>query len=312
MSAPTLSIVIPTYQREQVLLDTIAQLLDLQRSADEILIVDQTDEHAAETTAKLCAWRDAEDITWVKLEKPSIPAAMNKGLVMARSDIVLFLDDDIEVTSELVNSHLLEHQSGSAEAVVGRVVQSWEKPLGPEANAYPPGMEADPDAFLFNSGRRCPVKRVMAGNLSVNRSRALDIGGFDENFVRVAYRFEAEFADRMVCAGQRIVFQPEASIKHLKVLEGGTRTYGEHLTTIKPFHSVGRYYYLLIAGEIRGRWLKLLTGPIMAVKTRFHLFHPWWIPVTLIAETSGLLWALLLMLFGPSYEQSGTPAQGSS
>ena len=37
----------------------------------------------------------------------------------------------------------------------------------------------------------------MGGNFSVRRDIALRLGGFDEQFVRVAYNFEAEFAHRL-------------------------------------------------------------------------------------------------------------------
>jgi len=43
----------------------------------------------------------------------------------------------------------------------------------------------------------------MGGNFSVKRDLALRLGGFDENFVHVAYRFEAEFCDRAISAERR-------------------------------------------------------------------------------------------------------------
>jgi len=117
--------------------------------------------------------------------------------------------------------------------------------------------------------------------------------------VRVAYRFEAEFADRFLDNDYKIVFQPKASIRHLKVLQGGTRAYGEHLTTISPGHSVGSYYYMLVARDVSGRFRKFLSSPFSAFSTRFHLKHPWWIPVTFVAELGGMCWALWLRMQGP-------------
>jgi GT2 family glycosyltransferase len=133
----------------------------------------------------------------------------------------------------------------------------------------------------------------------VKRAVALGLGGFDENFVHVAYRFEAEFCDRALSAGERIVFEPGASIRHLRVASGGTRSYGEHLTTVKPSHAVGAYYYLLRARRVRHRFGAILWRMIRSVRTRHHLRHPWWIPGTLFAELWGLLWALRLYFGGP-------------
>ncbi|MDZ4812524.1 MAG: glycosyltransferase, partial [Pseudomonadota bacterium] len=44
-TGPRISVVIPSYRREQVLLDSIDSLLALERRADEILVVDQTENH---------------------------------------------------------------------------------------------------------------------------------------------------------------------------------------------------------------------------------------------------------------------------
>jgi GT2 family glycosyltransferase len=140
----------------------------------------------------------------------------------------------------------------------------------------------------------------MAGNFSVKRDLAVALGGFDENFVHVAYRFERDFADRVLAAGGRIMFEPSATIQHLKAPEGGTRTYGHHLTTFRPSHAVGEYYYLLGRRSWAGV-LALLARPVRAIATRHHLRRPWWIPGTLIAELLGVTWAIALRIRGPRY-----------
>jgi GT2 family glycosyltransferase len=139
----------------------------------------------------------------------------------------------------------------------------------------------------------------MGGNFSINRRLALDLGGFDENFVHVAYRFEAEFAERVLATGRRIFFEPDASIRHLKAERGGTRSYGHHLTTIRPSHSVGAYYFLLRSNKVSRRLLNLLRRPFRAIRTKHHATHPWWIPVTLASEGMGLVWAVFLYFRGP-------------
>ena len=46
---PFCSVVVPTYQREQVLCDTIAYLLDLSYPHYELIVVDQTPLHEPQT-----------------------------------------------------------------------------------------------------------------------------------------------------------------------------------------------------------------------------------------------------------------------
>lgn len=280
-----LSVVIPTYGREYVLVETVEHLLNLPFPAAEILVVDQTIQHLPETTQALSRWSDDGRIRWLRLKEPSVTGAMNVGLATATKRCVAFVDDDVVPEAELLLRHVSAHSTAGNVLVVGRVVQQWEKgvaecALGPESFAH-----------------RNVVKRTsfIGCNFSVNREFAVRLGGFDENFVRVAYRYEAEFAKRWLDAGGVIVHEPLASLTHLKSASGGTRTFGEHLTTARPDHSVGAYYYALRTGASREVILRL----VRSVMTRFHLRAPWRIPVTLVAELRGLWWAIRLRFAGP-------------
>lgn len=283
-----MSVVIPTYKREQVLVDTVNYLLGLENARPEIILVDQTPKHESGTEHALAPLEDEGDIRWIRLAHPSITHAMNVGLEQARGNIVLFLDDDIIPGPNLLLSHARAHARFNI--VAGQVLQPGEEPLSEEPSGA---------AFTFCSSRRQHVSELMGGNFSIKRRLALELGGFDENFVHVAYRFEAEFASRALAAGEKILFEPDASIRHLKASTGGTRSYGEHLTTIKPSHSVGEYYYLLRSKGLPSRMLKIVARPLRAIRTRHHLSHPWWILGTLLAETWGFLWAVALAARGP-------------
>jgi len=301
MDLPDISVAIPTYRRGGGLLDTLNQLLLLKHRACEILVIDQTISHQAETAAALEKLMARGDIVWHRLSAPSIPKAMNHALKVARTEIVLFLDDDIELTSELVLEHAKEYEDPDIVCIAGRVVQPWEKKLDESETAWRGGRSSDPDAFRFSFGKRCDVERFMGGNFSIRRQLALDLGGFDENFVKAAYRFEAEFANRILHAGFHLLFQPAASLNHLQVDSGGIRSFGRHLRSIWPAHCVGQYYYLLMVKQAHHRLRKIVLGPLYAVHTRHHLARPWWIPVTLLSELSGLTWALWLFMRGPKY-----------
>jgi GT2 family glycosyltransferase len=284
------SIVIPTYQRERVLVETIDYLLTLQPAPAEILIVDQTGEHEPATQRALAELEGEKRIRWIRLPRPSITHAMNVGLEAANTDIVLFLDDDIIPSADLISAHTRAHATRGRNVIAGQVLQPGEESMSEEQSTK---------GFTFRSNRGQFITELMGGNFSVKRKLALELGGFDENFVHVAYRFEAEFAARSLAAGEKIWFEPEASIRHLKADSGGTRYYGDHLKTIRPSHSVGAYYYLLRSRETPNRLLRILTRPIRAIRTKHHLSHPWWIPPTLVAETAGFFWAVGLALRGP-------------
>ena len=61
-----------------------------------------------------------------------------------------------------------------------------------------------------------------------------------------------------------------------------------------------------------GRAREFFARPLRAVMTRHHLRRPWWIPVTLVAELSGMAWALLLYARGPRHCDATRAAEGAS
>ena len=281
----TITIAIPTYNRGPILVETIERLLALTPRADAILIADQTKQHEPAVETRLRAWDQRGDIRWLRLETPSIPKAMNDALQAATTALVLFFDDDIIPNGDIVGVHVNAHVNHDVWAVAGQVLQPGEEPDPPTANRQPP----TDLAFRFNGTEPAYVNNVMAGNLSVKRERALQIGGFDENFIGAAYRFETDFAMRVTAAGGKILFEPRASLRHLQLSTGGLRSYGDHRTAPIPAHSAGDYYFAL--QHMPRFWRYAARRVVQNVATRYLAAHPWRIPGKLVGEWRGLLLA---------------------
>ena len=303
MPTMTLSIVIPTYCREKVLIETIGYLLELANTTKgflELIVVDQTLKHEYDTEQRLSEWKAQGLIKWLRPDQPHIARSMNRGLLEAQGDIVLFTDDDIIPDQNLLKGHLTAYQNNlDLWAVVGQVLQPGEKPedipftpSGDKLRLYL--------NFPFRRTEGTFVENVMAGNLSVRRDLAIKIGGFDESFTPpVASRFETEFAKRLVVSGGTIWFEPKASIYHLHVDSGGTRSKGSHLNSISPRYGVGDYYYALRCGSGWELLWYMLWRPFSEVRTKFHLKHPWWIPIKFIGEIRAMIQAFHLYHQGP-------------
>lgn len=296
MTYEPISIAIPTYRREQTLVDTLVALLALARPAQEILVLDQSETHDASTEQKLSELHRVGAIRWLRLPTPSIPQAMNRALVEAVAPIVLFLDDDIIPDAKLVEAHAEAHRRSPGTLVAGRVIQPWDEGKDYSLDAH----------FHFACLKPQRIREFMGGNFSVLATKAKSIGGFDENFVKVAYRFEAEFAHRWCASDAEIWYEPSAVIHHLKVSAGGTRTYGEHLTTVRPDHAVGAYYFTLRTTSGVARLRELFSRVYLSIRTRHHLRRPWWIPLTLFAELRGFVWAMTLAMRGPNFVRDKT------
>ena len=280
-------------------MDTVNALLTLRQRANEILVIDQTLQHDPATEQRLTRWDRQGSIRWVRLPEPSITRAMNVALIMAKTPAVLFLDDDIIPAPNLIGAHAeCLAQDERIWAVAGQVLQPGEQPCDATVHCTRSGPRAFLD-FPFCSNKPADIANVMAGNLSVKREKAVESGGFDENFCGVAYRFETEFAGRLIKHGGTIRFCPQASIRHLRAKSGGTRMAGSHLTSPDPRHGVGDYYFALR----NGHWTEAIRYAsrrmLREVCTRFHLKHPWWIPIKLIGEMRAILWACRLVRQGP-------------
>jgi len=297
MSAITcaeISIVIPTYNREQVLLDTIECLLRQAVRPAELLIVDQTVQHEAATSQALLDWEQQGAITLIRLPTPSVPLAMNTGLRTARYPLVLFLDDDIRAGPDLVAAHLDAYcKFPQATAVVGQVIQPNGQPGPALSYGQRHGLYADL-FFPFWSTREEWVSNVMAGNLSVRKKAALAAGGFDENFNGVAFRFETEFARRLLRMGGKILFYPVASIHHLYHPSGGTRSKQQGASGYATRQGAGDYYFVFLEGRAFTKWHYILGRLYHQLWTDFYLHNPWRIPAKLIAEFTNLAkgWAM--------------------
>ena len=295
----SISVAIPTYQRGDVLLRTLAMLLDQHPLPAEILVVDQTEDSASDVVAQLTRWERQGCIRWIRLPEPSIARAMNVALSTAKAPVVLFLDDDIIPAPNLIGAHAeCLAQDEQTWAVAGQVLQPGEQPRDATVHCARSGLRAFLD-FPFYSTKPADIANVMAGNLSVRREQAIQIGGFDENFQGSAYRLETEFARRLIAYGGRIRFAPEASIRHLHMERGGTRSAGSHLTSASPRHGVGDYYYAIQNGGGLETLRYVTHRMLREVCTRFHLTRPWWIPVKLIGEMRAILWARRLVRQGP-------------
>jgi GT2 family glycosyltransferase len=268
---------IPTFNRGAIVVETVLRLMGLDPPPDAIIVVDQS----AAPNAELTRMHDQGHIRLIRLDAPSIPHAMNEALLAAATPLVLFLDDDVEPPAGLIAAHEDAQRDDAIWAVVGQILQPGESPVRVDQ----PGDDLE---FRFCSDQGRFVANVMAGNLSVKRERAIALGGFDENFVLAAYRFESDFALRVVAAGGKIWFEPRAWLRHLKLASGGLRSFGDHRTSPSPAHSAGDYYFAL---HHRRFWPYAVQRLAKNILTRYHLAHLWTIPTKLAGEVRGILLA---------------------
>ena len=220
-SKPLLSVILPTVNRNKYLVHTVQQVLDDKFKDLEVIVVDQSDEHDKDTIAYFADNKDPR-LRFYTVAPISGVAAKNFGLIKARADIVVFLDDDILLEPDCLTMHYKAYKEhpdigGTGGRVKQDGIQTTKELL--KFNKY--GLSG------YNSfnyiGPAAYTDTVPGGNMSVKRDEAIRVGGFDTNFLRSQHREESEFSDRYHKAGNKFYFEPKACIVHLAAPYGGTR-----------------------------------------------------------------------------------------
>lgn len=224
---PLVSVVIATYNREPLLLDTIEYVLANEYPETELIVVDQTREHTQTFLDRLATLRSEHDFTYIRLTRPSLPLARNVGIRRAEGDIILFCDDDVIVEPDYILQHAQCYTDATVGAVGGRIVTPGssfpevdQKPEELPGRVYPDGSVY---TGFYKDVEPCDIHIGMGCNMSFRAEALHAVGGFDERFTKVAYGEEYDVFIRTREAGYRARFSPQASVVHLKSPSGGCR-----------------------------------------------------------------------------------------
>jgi len=215
VAATRLSVVIPTRDRRERALQTLARLgeeLAGQR-AEAIVVDDASGDGSAAAIADLVASFPVP-LRVERLETSRGPgAARNRGLQLAAGSICLFLGDDIVPRPGLIARHLDFHRSrpDPADALLGRVVPA--PPL--DRSPFVTWLHEQGKQYayaLLESGAQVQARFFYAANSSLKLELVRAAGGFDERF-RFGHE-EAELAGRLRAAGMRLHYDAEAVAEH--------------------------------------------------------------------------------------------------
>ncbi|MEH2449923.1 hormogonium polysaccharide biosynthesis glycosyltransferase HpsN [Nostoc sp.] len=227
---PLITVVIPTYGREEALQDSIVDVLKQDYPNFEVLVVDQTPKHQPEIQAYLEEMVGAGKIKWLRLDWASLPGARNYAVRRSSGEIILFIDDDVQLTPQLLTAHAKNYlQNPEVGAVAGRVFDRMK--LGDSGGdlqiEYLPPEAMDPGIAWYHIDLVHTIKpqQVLTArgcNMSFRREIFIKYGlRFDERFGGSAVREESDFCLRVRQTGYKIWYDPEAHLVHLGEETGG-------------------------------------------------------------------------------------------
>jgi glycosyltransferase involved in cell wall biosynthesis len=170
MIKPTISVVIPTCDRPEYLNDALTSVLNQTLLPQEILVIDNG---FLPIDRNLLPRSELTNLIRA-LPHFGVSQARNLGSVLARFDMIAFLDDDDEWDKHYLESVSKTYCETSADIVLGRIRdRSSKKPLAGKQAIFNNEKDLIKKILLLNPG-------VVGSNTSVLRDKFIKGPGYDQ------------------------------------------------------------------------------------------------------------------------------------
>lgn len=201
--APSIAVVVPTYNRILLLERTLDALGSVDYDAMQVVVVDDgsVEPHAARAVAAT----ERAGARYIRQPNAGPAAARNAGIRATRSKLVAFLDDDCAPAADWLQH--LAAAFASADGSLGGV--------GGSVRSQPPHnwMSAFCAAADYSAGEQPVFTNAATANACFRRSVLDEVGGFDEAF-RHPGGDDPDLSRRVREAGYELRFVPEAVVYH--------------------------------------------------------------------------------------------------
>ena len=207
-AAPFFSIIVPTYRRPAQLAACLEAMTHLDYPANrfEVIVVDDGSDAPPEAT--MTTVRDRLDATLLIAPHRGPAAARNAGAARAKGDVLAFTDDDCAPTTIWLQAFADRLGPSRDCAVGGRTVNALSE------NLYSTASQLLIDyLYAYYNAETAQARFFTSNNLAVPADGFREVGGFDVTFPLPAAE-DREFCDRWVNRGHRLVYAPDAVIRH--------------------------------------------------------------------------------------------------
>jgi len=211
-----ISIVVPTFDRPEALprcLDGIAAMAGAGPDLEVVVVNDGGEPPSRAVIERL---RGRLDVRVIDQRRAGPAAARNAGAERARGTVVAFLDDDCVPQQGWLAALAVRCAAEPDAAIGGRTINALpENPYSTASQLVVDHLYAHHNA----DGRAATF--LASNNVAFPRRELLEIGSFDARFPRPAGE-DRDLCDRWHRLGRRMVFAPEAVVRHAHVLGMGT------------------------------------------------------------------------------------------
>jgi glycosyltransferase involved in cell wall biosynthesis len=210
---PSISVVVPTYNRGHALEAILRPLIDDPTARELIVVIDGSTDDSLQVVQALAA-RDSR-VRALPIANGGEMAAREAGARAAESEIVLFLDDDVLAEPGLVASHAARHAERVADVVLGYMpVELAARPSPEDFASRIYAREYEGRCQVYERDPVSVLRELWAGNFSMRRQACLAVGMPNPRYT-ARYHPDRDFGLRCLEAGLTGVFDPSLRARHL-------------------------------------------------------------------------------------------------
>lgn len=209
-----ISVIIPTFNRKERLAETLEGIFnqDFDKEDYEIIVVD---DGSTDGTKEYVETIDKPKyFKYIWHQNVGRAANRNIGIQNSSGEIVLFLDDDIIATPELLSEHYKIHLEKNNPKLVVLGYTPFSKDI--KRTSIIKYYENNWDRIFKNASKnniKYPYWFVITNNLSIPRSFICSVGLFNEDFKNYSYE-DSELGFRLLRAGMEFFFNKNALAYH--------------------------------------------------------------------------------------------------
>jgi GT2 family glycosyltransferase len=210
MSAPDISVIIPTFNRGEELQCCLDRLVSqsLDKARFEVLVVDDGSQPPAGPAA------NGLRLVVLRQKNRGPAAARNLGASHARGEILAFTDDDCRPQAGWLEA-LLEAARRQPGALLGGATRN-----GLQDNPFAEASQLIQDqVYRWYNSSADEAAFFASNNMAAPRRAFLDLGGFNPAFRTAEDR---ELCDRWRAAGRRLLYVAGAEVIHARRLTLGS------------------------------------------------------------------------------------------
>lgn len=254
------SLILPTLNREKFIEECLNSIQNQIFKNFEVVVIDQSDNNYTEKVVK--SFQKTLNIIYKKVNFKGLSKARNLALKYCSGEYIALLDDDARYSKEYLAlaNKILDKYKNKKLILSGKIIDDV---LSEDFIDYSKVSNGE----IFDDKRIFKV--CLSAGLIINKSKLIEIDGFDERFGVGAFFGAAEESDmilRLISEGYKIIYVERMKLYHLKpkldisdnyymksysYALGGGALFKKHIIYRKNIKLVYRYIRSLIVPTIK-------------------------------------------------------------